>query len=128
MGLSTMTDSGTLLPFSAITGRSMVMRPAVAALPEENFAISALACEGSADAPRRPSSVPIPAPRAVTRASRRVIVCALPALRPRDDIAILRLMLVSDANDSADCGKAGASRDNVPAGGIVTAATLLSNP
>src|SRR5262245_61048843 len=122
-----MTDSGTLLPFSAITGRSMVMRPAVAVLPEENFAISALGCEGSADAPRRPSSMPIPAPRAVTRASRRVIVCVLPALRPRD-IAILRLMLVSDANDAADCGKAGASRDNVPSGGIVTAATLLSNP
>src|SRR5262245_22936205 len=127
MGLSTTTDSGTLLPFSAITGRSIVMRPAVAVLPEENFAISALACGGSADALRRPSSMPVPTPRAVARASRRVIVCVLLALRLRD-IAIHRLMLVSDANDSADRGKPGVSRDNVPACGIVTAATLLSNP
>ena len=80
IGASTVTDSGTVLPFSAISGSSIVILPLSAVLPPVNLAICSAASLAAAEALRAPADHESAAPRRRAPVHRDGIVAASSSL------------------------------------------------
>ncbi len=71
-----MTDSGTVLPFSAISGSSIAILPFSGVLPPVNLAISSAASLAAAKAaPFQPATVSAAPPAPSAKAARRDKLC-----------------------------------------------------
>src|ERR1700693_3772417 len=95
-----MIDSGTVLPFSAISGRSIEILPLSAVLPPVNFAISAAASAGVAAAGQGPPTAARTAPAPTSANISRRDLCLMTFLRPATARADPLAINVCDPHDN----------------------------